>query len=91
MSRRIAWKAITGSERETRSKRMDLQAYGIDFKIDEILRKDIESFLEAKENGRGLLDCEAAEIDGEIRACLNAGTLTKQQADFLYTNFVLNW
>ena len=69
---------------------MNLKAYGIDFPIDDILRKDIEAFIRAKENGKKLLDVEAAEIDGDIRACLNAGTLTKQQADFLYENFVFN-
>lgn len=70
---------------------MNLQAYGIDFQIDGMLKKDIEAFLQAKANGKTLLDGEAAEIDGDIRACLNAGTLTQQQADFLYETFVLNW
>lgn len=69
---------------------MDLKAYGIDFPIDEILRKDIEAFIQAKENGKTLLDCEAAEIDGDIRACLSARTLTQKQADFLYEKFVFN-
>lgn len=66
----------------------DLKAYGIDFPIDEILRKDIVAFVNAKQSGKALLDCEAAEIDGDIRAGLSAGTLTKEQADFLYESFV---
>lgn len=70
---------------------MNLKAYGIDFPIDGILKKDIEVFIQAKENGKVFLDCEAAEIDGDIRACLNAGTLTKHQADFIYEKFVFNW
>ena len=70
---------------------MDLKAYGIDFPIDAALREDIEAFLKAKEAGKKLLDCEASEIDGDIRARLNAGMLSRQQADFLYENFVYNW
>lgn len=69
----------------------DLKAYGIDFPIDEILQKDIVAFLHAKQSGKELLDCEAAEIDGDIRAGLSAGTLTKEQADFLYELFVHSW
>ena len=70
---------------------MDLKVYGVNFPIDDILRKDIEAFIRAKEAGKELLDCEAAEIDGDIRACLNAGSLTRQQADFLYEHFVFHW
>ena len=71
--------------------KINLEAYGIDFPIDDILKKDIETFITAKQSGKELLDCEAAEIDGDIRAGLNAGTLTKEQADFLYELFVHSW
>ena len=70
---------------------MNLKIYGVDFPVDDILRKDIEAFLSAKQTGKELLDCEAAEIDGDIRAGLNAGTLTRSQANFLYEQFVFNW
>ena len=84
--------ALQANENKFLQEQMDvLKAYGIDFPIDEILKKDIVAFVNAKQSGKALLDCEAAEIDGDIRACLNAGTLTKEQADFLYAAFVHSW
>ena len=31
---------------------MDLKAYGIDFPIDDIVRKDIEAFIDTKQTGK---------------------------------------
>lgn len=70
---------------------MDLKAYDIDFPIDSILRKDVEAFIDAKQTGKKLFNCETSKIDGDIQACLNAGTITKAQTDFIYKHFVFNW